>query len=94
MTDEEMDALIQDTSAQIEALPDNPEKPLTKEEKNRKLVLQLQAEALKKMREAKTKGNLYQEARAGMDYTLLKNYGEKHPFFMSFLKAQTRWWGW
>ena len=92
MTDEELEALIQETTEQIDKLSDDPEKPLTKQEKNRKLVLQLQREALKKMKTAKEKGNLQQEVRAGMDYALLTKYGEKHPFWMSFLKSQSGWW--
>jgi DNA-binding transcriptional MerR regulator len=93
MTDEELEALIKEISEQIDQLPDDPEKPLTKEEKNRKLVLQLKKETLEKIKTAKKKGNLSQEVRASVDYSLLTQYGEKHPFLMSFMKSQLRWWG-
>jgi hypothetical protein len=93
MYDEELEQLIQEASEQIEKLPDDPDKPLTKEEKNRKLILGLQVETLNRIKEAKEKGNLQQEVKAGMDYTLLTKYGEKHPFLMHFLKSQMHWYG-
>jgi hypothetical protein len=93
MNDEELNALIQEISGKIEALPDDAENPLTKQEKRRRLVLQLQREALQKMKAAKEKGNLSQEVRASMDYALLEKYGEKHPMLMGFLKSQMWLWG-
>jgi hypothetical protein len=92
MTNEELEALIQETSEQIDQLSDDPEKPLSKEEKNRKLVLQLKIQTLKKMQVAKEKGSLHQEVKAGVDYALLDKYGEKHPFLMNLLKSQMGWW--
>jgi hypothetical protein len=91
MTDEEIENLMQEASEQIDKLSD-PEKPLTKKEKNRKAVLQLQREALKKMKLAREKGNMYQEMRATLDYTLITNYAEKHPFWAGFIKSQMGWW--
>ena len=93
MTNEEIETLIKETSEQIDQLPDDPEKPLTKGEKNHKLVLQLQVETLKKIQTAKEKGSLHQESRACMDYALLVEYGEKHPFLMNFIKSQMGGWG-
>lgn len=92
MTDEEIDALIQEMSEELDAFPDDPENPLTKKEKNRKLVLELRKQTMQKVKAAKEKGNLQQEVKACVDYTLLTQYGEKHPFWMSFLKAHLGWW--
>ena len=55
MTDEELEGLIKETSEQLESLPDDPEKPLTKEEKNRKIVLRLQLETLNRLKEGQKK---------------------------------------
>ena len=89
-----LDQLIQEVSEEIEKLADDPEKPLTKNERTRKIVLQLQSDTLKKIKAAKEKGNLQQEIRAGMDYATLKRFGEKHPFLMNFIKSQIGWYGW
>ena len=94
MTDEELKTLIKETSEQIDQLPDDPEKPLTKEEKNRKLMLRLERETLERIKEAKKKRSLHQEMKASVDYALLKQYGEKHPFLLNFFRSQTGWLGW
>jgi hypothetical protein len=93
MTNEEVESLIKEVSEKIDRLADDPEKPLTKQEKKRKLVLQLQKETLQRIMAAKEKGSLRQEARASMDYTLLTQYGEKHPLLMHFIRSQMGW-GW
>ena len=90
MTDEELETLVKEVSESIGKLSD-PEKPLTKEEKNHKQVLILQRETLKSIREAKKKGNWQQEIKAGIDYALLTSYGEKHPFLMYYIKSQSGW---
>ena len=71
MTNEELEALIQETTEKLERLSADTEKPLTKKERNQKVLLRLQSEALKKIKAAKEKGSVQQEARAGMDYALL-----------------------
>jgi hypothetical protein len=93
MTNEEMETLIQEMSEQIDKLPDDPEKPLSKEEKKQKLMLQLKSETLKRLKTAREKGNLTQEMKASVDYALLTQYGEKHPLLMNFLKSQMTWFG-
>ena len=93
MTDAELAELIRETAGQLEKLSGEAGKPLTKEEKNRKAVLQLKSEALERIKEAKQKGSLRQEIKAGIDYALLEKYGEKHPFLMNFIKSQTGWYG-
>ena len=92
MTDEELETLIQETSEQIAKLSD-PEKPLNKEEKKRKLILRLQNDALERIKKAKEKGNQHEEIRAGMDYALFTNYGDKNPLLINYIKSQTRWYG-
>ncbi len=92
MTDEELETLIQEMSEQIDRL-ENPEKPLTREEKRQKTLLQLQKEALERIKTAKEKGNVLQEVKAGVDYTLLKEYGKKHPLLINYIKSQAGWYG-
>jgi len=93
MTNEEVETLIKETSEQIDQLPDDPEKSLSKEERNRKVWLQLKLQTLQKIQVTKEKGSLHQESRACMDYALLVEYGEKHPFLMNFIKSQMGGWG-
>ena len=93
MTDEELEALIKETSGELDKLADDPEKPLSKDEKKRKLLLQLEGEVLEKIKTAREKKNLHQEIRASVDYALLKQYGKKNPFLMNFFKSQMTWFG-
>ena len=93
MTHEELETSIQEVKEQIDQLSDDPEKPPTKEERTRKVVLQLQMETLNRIKTAKEKGNFQQEVKAGIDYALLAKYGEKHPFLMNFIKSQIGWFG-
>ncbi len=92
MTDEELEALIKEVSEQIDKLSD-PEKPLSKEERKQKLLLQVEGEALEKIRTAREKGSIQQEIRASIDYALLKQYGKKSLFLMNFFKSQMTWFG-
>ncbi len=91
MTNEELVELMKEVSEEMAKLPDDSEKPLTKQEKNRRLVLRLRMETLNRIKEAKEKANLSQEIKAGTDYVLLTKYGEKHPFLMNFIRAQIGW---
>jgi hypothetical protein len=93
MTDEELETLIKEASEEIDQLPDDPEKPLSKKDRNHKVWLKMKVQALQKIQEAREKGNLVQETRACMDYALVMEYGEKRPFLMNFLKSQMRGWG-
>ena len=91
MTDEEMADLIKDIEEELDGL-ESSEKP-TKAEKRRKWMLELQREALAKMKVAKEKGNLQQEINAGIDYALFKEHGKKHPLILSLIRSQFRWHG-
>jgi hypothetical protein len=93
MTDEELQKLIQEISEQISHLPDDREKPLSREERKRKVLLQAKSKALNSIKTAREKDNLNQETRASIDYTLLCEYGEKHPLLMNYVKSQLTWWG-
>jgi hypothetical protein len=87
MTDEELASLMQEISGQIDSLS-KPEEPLTRKEEKRKSILHLEMEALKRVKTAKENGNFKQEVRAGLDYTLLTKYGEKHPLLMGFIRSR------
>jgi len=88
MTDEEINELIQDLAEKIEKLSD-PEKPLTKKEKNYKSILLLQMETLEKLKEAREKGKSQQEFSLTVTYGLLTSLGEKHPLLIPFIKAKS-----
>jgi hypothetical protein len=92
MTDEEIDELMQEISEQIEQLPDDAEKPLSKADRKHKVVLQGRSEALGRIKAAREKGNLSQEVKASMDYALLTEHGEKNFFLLNFLRARMGWW--
>jgi hypothetical protein len=94
MTDEELETLIQEVSEQVKKLPEEREKPLSKEERKQKTMLQLEGEILQKIKTAREKGSLNQEIRACVDYSLLKQYGKKNFFLMNFFKSQMTWFGW
>ena len=93
MTDEELDKLMQETTVELGKISEIPEKSLDKALRTRKVVLRLQDDILKRIKDAKKKGNIQQEAKAAMDYGLLVEYGEKHPLLWYFLRNQLRWWG-
>ena len=92
MQDEEMASLIKELAEQLEGMPDDPEKPLTKDERGRKIVLRLRHEALKRIQTAREKGNPYQEMRASVDYAILTQFGHKHPLLVHLLKSQAGLW--
>lgn len=92
MTDEELQKLMEEVSGEVAKMPDDPEKLLTRAEKKHNRVLQARQRALNRIKEAKEKGNVNQEARACMDYAILTEYGERNPILYNLVKSQT-WWG-
>ena len=90
MTDEELAELMKEKSDELDQLSD-PERTLDKKEKKRKLVLEVQMKTLERIKEAKEKGNLRQEMKAGIDYAVLESYGEKSPFLVNFIRSQITW---
>jgi len=90
MTDEELAELIKEKLDELERLSD-PERTLDKKEKKRKLVLEVQVKTLERIKEAKAKGNLRQEMKAGIDYAVLEKYGEKSFFLVNFIRSQITW---
>lgn len=92
MTEEELDRLTQEISGDIEQLADDPEKPLSRKEKRRKLVLRARRQALEKVKEAKEKGNTNQEVKANLEYTLLTEYAEKNILLYNLMKARLFMW--
>jgi len=92
LTEEELDKITQEISGEIEQLPDDPEKPLSRKEKKHKLVLRARGEALDKIREAREQGDFNREIRANLDYALLTEYAEKNVFLYNLMKARLAWW--
>lgn len=92
MTDEELEELRQDVSVKLEQLPDTPDNQLTNKERRHRIVLQARKRALDRMKKARQEGNIHQEARAGLDYTLLTEYGERNIFLYNIMKARSFWW--
>ena len=89
MTDEEILKTIQELSDDIEKLSD-PDKPITKDEKNRKCIMKLKKDTLLKIQEAREKSNSSLEMRHLVNYGLLDSMAEKHPFLTYFLQAKFR----
>ena len=90
MTDEQLQKLIQDVSESLDQLSD-PDKSLTKEERNRKQILLLKQETLCKIKEAREKNQKDQEILHTANYGLLTSLGEKHPYLMHLIKSNLRW---
>lgn len=94
MTDEDLDKLIEEVAEQLEQFSDKPEEPLNKDERKRRALLMAEGELLDRIKKAREKGSFNQEVKAAMDYNLLKEYGDKHPLLMNFMKSQMSWFGW
>jgi hypothetical protein len=92
VTDEELDRLTRDISKDIEQLVDDPEKPLNRKERRRKIVLRARRQALDKIKEARQKGNMNQEVKASLEYTLLTEYAEKNILLYNLMKARLYLW--
>ena len=92
MTDEQIEKTIQDISESLDELSD-PDKPLTKEEGNRKQILLLKKETLQKIKEAREKNEKDQELLHTANYGLLTSLGEKHPYLMHLVRSNLRWGG-
>lgn len=93
MTNEELEKSIKEISEQISQLADSTEKPLGREERRKKVLLQAKSRVLNRIKAAREKGSLNQEVKACMDYTLLCQYGEKHPLLINFMKSKMGLWG-
>jgi hypothetical protein len=94
MTDEELTRLTGEITGQIEKLPEDPSKTQGWAEKKHRLVLQARREALGRVKAAREKSDIRQEAKACMDYALLTEYGEKNQLLFNFMKARSGWWQW
>ncbi|HJX11950.1 MAG TPA: hypothetical protein VJ377_00310, partial [Dehalococcoidales bacterium] len=93
MNNEELARLMTEISEGLTQLPDDPKKPLNKEQRKQKYLLQAKGQALQRIKDAREKGSQNQEIRASMDYSLLVEYGDKHPLLMNFMKSQMTWFG-
>jgi hypothetical protein len=89
MTDEELQLAMKEVSENLEKLSHSAE-PLTREEGRRKQVLLFRKDALEKIKEAKEKGKRSQELRSSMDYSILTDWGEKHPFLAHIMRLRIR----
>jgi len=92
MTGEELEKLLRDISGEIEQLKDDPEKPLDRVQRKHRVVLQARLQALERIKGAREKGEERVETNADLDYTLLTEYGEKHPLWLNFVRSQVGWW--
>ena len=87
MTDEELQQTIQDVCENIDKLSD-PDKPLTKEEKQHRQRLLFRKEVLYKIEEAKAKQDKDEELHHAMTYGLLTSWGERHPYLMYLMSSK------
>ncbi len=94
MTDAELDKLINDIAAEIAGLLADTAKPLTGRERKHRAVLLGRKKALEEMKSARESGNINLEAKAGVDYALLTEYGEGNFLLYNFMKARLGWPRW
>lgn len=92
MTDDELETLRKEVSGQIELLPDTPDERLDRKDKRHRAVLRARKQALDRLKKARQDGDVNQETRAGLDYTLLTEYGERNIFLYNLMKARLFWW--
>ena len=57
-----------------------------------KLMGESREQALDRMKQARQDGDVHQETKAGLDYTLLTEYGERNIFLYNLMKARLFWW--
>ena len=88
MTDAELEDLIKELSGQIEQIPDDSEKPLSREERRAKSLLRARCEALNRAKSAREKGSVRQEAKAFVDYALWTEYGDKNWLWFNLMKSR------
>lgn len=94
MTDEELEELQNEVSARLEELPEIPEEQLTRKERRHRIVLRARKQALDRIKKAREEGSTHKEARAGLDYAILTEYGERNIFLYNFMRARLFWsWG-
>jgi hypothetical protein len=92
MTDEELETLRREVSGNLEQLSDIPEEQLNSRERKHRAVLRAREQALNRLKQARDEGDVHQETRAGLDYTLLTEYGERNIFLYNLMKARLFWW--
>ena len=89
MTDEELQSATTEISDGLAKLAISKE-PLTKEERGRKNMLLSRQAILERIKEAKEKGRSDQELKSTMDYSLLTEWGDKHPFWAHIMRLRMR----
>ena len=91
MTDEELEELRQEVSGELEQMSTTPDEQLDRKERRHRAVLHARKEALDRLIKARQEGDVHQEAKAGLDYSLLTEYGERNIFLYNFMKARLFW---
>jgi len=89
MTDQELEETIAEISESLDKLFDS-EKPLTKDEKRHRRMLQARKHLLRSIKGAREKGDRNAEARINVEYSLLTWLGDKHPVLLLFLMPLVR----
>ena len=84
MTDQELEETIAEISESLEKSFDS-EKPLTKDEKRHRRMLQARKQLLHSIKGAREKNDRNAEVKINIEYSLLTWIGEKHPVLLMFL---------
>ena len=87
MTDEEISQEMKELDEDIARLAD-ADKPLSKQERRRQNVNRLKKDTLLRLQQAREKNNLQQEIQCGIDYALLKSFGDRHPLLLHLAKIR------
>jgi len=89
MTDRELEETIGEISESLDKLY-NSDKPLTKEEKRHRRMLQARKQLLRSIKKAREKNDRNAEVRTNIEYSLLTWLGEKHPVLVFLLMPLVR----
>ena len=89
ITDQDLVETIEEISGSLDKLY-NSDKPLTKEGKRHRGVLQARKQLLRSIKEARERKDRTAELKTNMEYTLVTWLGEKHPVLLMFLMPLAR----
>ena len=92
MTVEELDKLINEISLELETFTEEREKTLKYKERRHRSVLRARKDALERAKDAVEKNDFNKETQASLDYSLLTEYGERHPLLFNLVKSQMGFW--
>ena len=89
LNEEALKKALEEVESGLAGLPAK-EGDLSSEQRKQKFLLTSRRNALKKLVEARKNGRHQQEISSYMDYFILTEWGEKHPWLTHFMRIRTR----